>query len=229
MKSSASIRARLARVVLMGYALWSLPAAVGHAQQVGSAVSPAVSLDTRVPAARIVSDGARGAIVTWRDYRSGYSSIYAQRISVGGSVQWTANGVALCTATREQESPRIASDGRGGVIVTWQDNRSDDGSRSNADIYAQLISAGGTVQWLANGVALCTATGNQYYPAAVSDGAGGAIVTWQDSRSGANSWNLCAQHSPFTIVTSPGPDGSIEPDGGSCRGSHPRRKSPGQA
>jgi hypothetical protein len=127
--------------------------------------------------AAITADGAGGAIVTWWDYRSGTNyDIYAQRISAGGVVQWEANGVALCTATDDQGYPAIASDGAGGAIVTWHNG--------SADIYAQRIVAGGTAQWTANGVALCTATGNQHYPAIVSDVAGGAIVTWDDARNG---------------------------------------------
>jgi hypothetical protein len=131
-------------------------------------------------APRSVSDGAGGAIVTWEDSRSGNSDIYAQRISAAGAVQWTANGVALCTATGSQQTPTIVSDGAGGAIITWYDYR----SGTNYDIYAQRISAAGAVQWLANGVGLCTATGDQYGPSIVSDGGSGAIVTWQDFRSG---------------------------------------------
>ena len=127
----------------------------------------------------IISDGVGGAIVTWQDTRNGNNDIYAQRISAGGTPQWTANGVALCTATSEQQSPTIVADGVGGAIVTWHDYRS-----GNYDIYAQRSSAGGLVQWTANGVALCTATGSQFSPTLVSDGAGGAIVTWFDERSG---------------------------------------------
>jgi hypothetical protein len=127
----------------------------------------------------MVSDGAGGAIVTWQDYRSGNLDIYAQRILAAGTVQWPANGWALCTATGSQESPAIASDGAGGAIVTWNDSRS-----AASEIYAQRISAGGSAMWLANGVALCTATGDTYAPTVVSDGTGGAIVTWMDYRSG---------------------------------------------
>jgi hypothetical protein len=128
----------------------------------------------------IVSDGSGGAIVTWDDYRSGLSDIYVQRVNASGAVQWTANGVALCTATGFQEFPTIVSDGSGGAIVTWQDARS-----GNRDIYTQRVNASGAVQWTANGGALCTATGDQYIPTIVSDGSGGAIVTWQDYRSGS--------------------------------------------
>ena len=132
-----------------------------------------------------ISDGAGGAIVTWVDYRSGNGDIYAQRISATGAVLWTANGVALCTATGDQSGPAIVADSGApgeagsGAIVIWQDNRN-----GAYDIYAQRISAAGTIQWAANGVALCAATGNQWNPAAVSDGGSGAIIVWLDQRSG---------------------------------------------
>jgi predicted lipoprotein with Yx(FWY)xxD motif len=128
---------------------------------------------------QIASDGSGGAIVTWTDSRSGNYDIYAQRISASGAVQWTANGVPLCTATANQNTPQIASDGSSGAIVTWYDYRS-----GNSDIYAQRIDVSGTVQWTANGVPLCTATGDQLYSQIASDGSGGALVTWDDQRSG---------------------------------------------
>ena len=127
----------------------------------------------------IASDGSGGAIVTWFDYRNNNYDIYAQRINASGAAQWTANGVAICTATGTQQYPQIISDGAGGAIVTWQDNRG-----ANADIYAQRVNSSGAVQWTANGVALCTATGDQIECQIASDGAGGAIVTWSDYRSG---------------------------------------------
>ncbi len=41
-------------------------------------------------------------------------------------------------------------------------------------------------QWTADGVPLCVEVGNQEILAIASDGAGGAIVAWQDGRSGNN-------------------------------------------
>ncbi len=143
---------------------------------------------------RIASDGTGGAIVTWYDRRDGVPPvIYAQRISADGTVQWTANGVALCTPTyRDQRCPTIVSDGAGGAIVAWRDNRE---LSIYFDIYAQRISAEGTVQWGGDGVAL-TAPGNQgyiyQYPPITSDGAGGAIVAWGDCRNG--NWDIYAQN-----------------------------------
>ena len=142
----------------------------------GAAVSTALgNQDTPT----IISDGAGGAIVTWQDNRSGTADIYAQRVNASGAVQWTADGMAICTAANIQSFPTIASDGSGGAIVTWQDNRNGD-----YDIYAQRVNASGVVQWTANGVALCAAVDQQVSPTIVSDGAGGAIVTWQDARPG---------------------------------------------
>ena len=116
------------------------------------------------------------------DYRSGTNyDIYAQRIGPGGAVQWTADGEAICTAANSQAYPTIESDGAGGAIITWQDDRS-----FMYDIYAQRISANGAVQWPADGEAICTAADNQTYPTIESDGAGGAIITWMDLRSGTN-------------------------------------------
>jgi predicted lipoprotein with Yx(FWY)xxD motif len=127
---------------------------------------------------RIASDGAGGAIVAWEGYTGTNWDVFAQRVDASGTVQWTAAGVALCTATGDQEHPAVTPDGAGGAVFTWDDKR------GNQNIYAQRVDASGAVQWPANGVALCAATLAQNYPTIVSDGAGGAIVTWQDQRNG---------------------------------------------
>jgi hypothetical protein len=157
---------------------------------------------------KIVSDGAGGAIVTWRDYRSGADyDIYAQHVLASGAVDggWPADGRALCTAANHQVSPTIISDGAGGAIITWYDFR----SGSHYDIYAQHVLASGAVDgaWPADGCALCTAVNNQFSPTIVSDGAGGAIVTWYDGRSG--NLDIYAQH----VLASGAVDGAWPADG----------------
>src|SRR5262249_35283590 len=62
-------------------------------------------------------------------------------------------------------------------IFTWDDYRA-----NNADVYAQHVDAAGVVQWTANGLALTLDPGEQYGAAPITDGAGGAIVPWQDFR-----------------------------------------------
>jgi hypothetical protein len=128
----------------------------------------------------LTSDGAGGAIVAWTDSRAGGSNldVYAQRMSSGGVAQWTANGVAVCTAANSQDEPSIVADGVGGAIVAWED------ARSVSDIYAQRLSSSGAALWTSNGQAVCTAANNQYTPVLVSDGNQGAIIAWYDNRSG---------------------------------------------
>ncbi|MGI8906161.1 MAG: hypothetical protein ACR2IE_06690 [Candidatus Sumerlaeaceae bacterium] len=131
---------------------------------------------------QIVVDAAGGAFITWQDYRNGTNyDIYAQRINAAGAPQWTADGIAVSTAAVSQESPQIAADAAGGGIITWQDYRS-----GEADVYAQRVNAAGAPQWTADGVAVSTAANQQYSSQIATDGAGGAIITWYDYRSGTN-------------------------------------------
>lgn len=127
------------------------------------------------------SDGSGGAIVTWDDQRGGLRDIYIQRVDGTGTARWTAGGVSICAATGDQYEPKIIADGSGGAIVTWSDFRG-----AAFDIYAQRVDSLGAPKWLLNGVAICTATDFQSDPALVSDGNGGAIITWSDARSGVD-------------------------------------------
>ena len=139
--------------------------------------------------AQICSDGAEGAIIIWQDLRSGTDSdVYAQKIDSNGNVQWTPNGVAICTANDYQQSPIIYSDGAGGAIITWNDPR----NGLDFDIYAQRIDSNGDIQWTPNGVAICTASNDQNNPQICSDGSGGAIITWDDDRGASE--DIYAQH-----------------------------------
>ncbi len=134
-----------------------------------------------------VSDGSGGVIVAWTDNRSGTDlDVYAQHILSTGAIDpaWPATGRALCVVANEQADLAIVSDGASGAIVAWDDFR----NGANYDIYAQHVLSTGAVDaaWPANGRALCTATGQQFYPTIASDRSGGAIVAWSDIRSGTN-------------------------------------------
>lgn len=125
----------------------------------------------------IATDGAGGAIVSWWDFRSGQADIYAQRVNSAGAVLWGAVGVPICTAADSQNEARTVADGAGGAIVAWTDFRS-----GSADMYAQRVSSSGAPQWTSNGVLVCSAASTQAQHLAISDGAGGAIIAWVDSR-----------------------------------------------
>jgi len=132
---------------------------------------------------KIVSDGLGGAIISWYDYITGITAdIYAQRISPAGAVQWTATGVAICTAAGDQIKSQLVSDGNNGAYISWEDHR----NVGNSDIYAQRIASNAAVTWSVNGFALCTTGNDQLNPMIVSNGNFGCSVVWQDYRSGNN-------------------------------------------
>ncbi len=132
---------------------------------------------------KIVSDGLGGAIISWTDYRTGTTAdIYAQRVNSTGAVQWTATGVVICTSANDQILSQICSDGNNGAYIIWEDHR----NAGNSDIYAQRIASNAAINWAATGFAICTAGNDQLSPMIVSNGNLGAIVVWQDYRSGSN-------------------------------------------
>jgi len=131
----------------------------------------------------LVSDGTGGAIIAWHDYRNSLTTgrdVYAQRVDATGAVRWASDGVAICTAVYEQVFCISVSDGSGGAIIAWTDYRK--GTDTDCDIYSQGVDATGKVKWNPDGVPICTADYEQSSPRLVSDGSGGAIITWHDYR-----------------------------------------------
>jgi hypothetical protein len=128
-------------------------------------------------APRAVSDGAGGYILAWHDERNADLDIYAQRIDSDGDLLWGEVGSSLCTEPGDQQAVRMMPDGSGGAIVVWQDGRNAD-----TDLYAQRIGSDGIALWAAGGLALCAESESQILVSMMADGAGGAIVAWQDER-----------------------------------------------
>ena len=147
---------------------------------------------------QVLPDGSQGTFVVWIDGRNGNQDIYAQRMTREGTIAagWPANGVAVCTASGHQNSPVMASDGAGGIIVAWQDHRG-----AAWDIYAQRINPAGSVQWAVDGFPVCTIADDQTVPSIAADGAGGCYIVWMDAY-GAET-DIFAQHltSSGAIVT----------------------------
>ena len=122
------------------------------------------------------SDGLGGVIVAWRDVRSGVVDVYVQRISASGTPMWTLDGVAVGTAGAQRDSPAITTDGAGGAIIVWRN------LFGGSDLFAQRVNASGVLQWGADGVVVSTIANSTPPITIVSDGAGGAIFAWNDSR-----------------------------------------------
>lgn len=143
---------------------------------------------------KIEPDNAGGAIIAWQDKRNGANyDVYAQRINASGVTQWTSQGVAICTELGySQSAVEICTKGGiNGAIIAWKDGRSGASTGSaSSQIYMQLINPSGVVQWASNGILI----GSGINPNLAEDGAGGVVVTWQDSTGIVNKeWNVFAQ------------------------------------
>jgi hypothetical protein len=123
----------------------------------------------------IAADDAGGAIVAWTDGRGAADNIYAQRVNASGAAQWAANGIAVYATTDYQYNPEIVSNGGGGAIVAWEENR-----KGVLGVYVQRLNALGTRQWATGGVALGVGLMGTGSIALSPDGSNGAIAAWYD-------------------------------------------------
>jgi hypothetical protein len=129
-----------------------------------------------------IADGSGGVITVYTRGTGASADIRVQRLNASGTKQWGTNGTVVSAATAAQNGPLLVSDGSGGIIAGWNDQRS-----GGNDIYAQRMNSSGVAQWTANGVAVTAATGNQLYmTSATADGSGGANFVWQDERGTPN-------------------------------------------
>ena len=139
----------------------------------------------------IVADGSDGAIIVWQDNRLGNYDIYGQHVTGAGTTMWgsATTGMAICTQTGNQQNVHVCTDGAGGAIISWDDQRT-----GNWDVWTQKVTSGGIVSWNAagGGNPVQTFQGTQDQNAICADGAGGAYYAWEDSRSTANSGDIYA-------------------------------------
>ena len=130
-----------------------------------------------------IEDGAGGGIVAWFTHTSIGPLLFAQRLDANAAPQWGANGVAVCTAPGSKSLAQMVSDGAGGAIFAWSDDRAGFGDPFvyDPDVFAQRVTAAGTAAWTPNGIAVRAVPGLQSNPAIAADGAGGAIVAWSEA------------------------------------------------
>ena len=128
-----------------------------------------------------ISDGVGGAIIAWQDFRSGVDyDIYAQRVSRDGQRQWITDGITVTRIANDQTSPVLTSDGHNGALIAWQDMR----NGTDLNVFAQRVQSNGLPLWNTNGITICAAAGTQDAVQIADDGQGGAIIVWEDNRSG---------------------------------------------
>jgi len=130
------------------------------------------------------------AIAHWMDWRNGNYDIYAQRIDINGNQVWAENGVPVCTLSAVPHwIRRGVSDDSSGAVYKWGDARN-----GIYEEFFQRISADGESRWEANGVRACTVSaGDREGLGICTDGKGGAISVWTDSRYGSFDLDIWAQ------------------------------------
>jgi len=153
---------------------------------------------------QLASDGSSGAVIIWRESHAEpgpephrpeiTKRIFAQRINSEGSLSWGQSGVLLYTTPEGvyAEGGQVISDGSGGAIGVWHQcpkGKIESGMPEALlnDIYAQRVDANGDILWQQNGVPLGITKGGgrcPHSPLTISDGAGGAIIIWEDLRQG---------------------------------------------
>ncbi len=105
--------------------------------------------------------------------------------------QWSTDPFVnnpICTEVNTQDQPDICTDGVGGAIIAWKDQRA-----GLDDIYAQRIDWQGNRVWQLNGIPVCDVDYSQRQVQVVPDGLGGAILVWTDDRNGTSNPDIYAQ------------------------------------
>ncbi len=138
----------------------------------------------------VTMDDSGKAIICWTDKRGYDYDVYSQRVNNAGNIEWLYNGIPVCVANGNQYEPVIVVGNiiDNGAIYAWGDYR----NGLMPDIFAQRVDNGGNVKWSINGLGICVNDSIQEKLQIIPDNLSGAIICWQDKRSGNN--DIYAQH-----------------------------------
>lgn len=82
------------------------------------------SVDTSGGQFSAAIDGRGGAIAAWTLYRSRLNwDVYAQHVDSSGRLCWSDTGLAVCLGDDNVRYPVAVTDGDGGAIIVWLDDR----------------------------------------------------------------------------------------------------------
>ena len=130
----------------------------------------------------IGGDGFQGLYITWWDtLASGEGHNYTQHLNGDGEILWDIGGVSISTYPSNKSGAVPISNGEGGIIYLWSDERNIDNYK---DIYAQRLNFSGDHLWDSVDVAVSTRPELQY-PDKVSAENGNIFVVWYEIGAGS--------------------------------------------
>ena len=166
---------------------------------------------------QLVSDAAGGAIVCYKELVALKWEVKAARVDNIGAVPWTT---AIGAATDSEYNAKLATNGLGGAIVTYEQ----DTGGTNKDIWAAMVLINGSEMWYKR---MTSGTDQETKPQITPDGSGGAVIAYQryvgsediygvkvdSSGTVVPGWPTCVQGGPDTEqdpqVTTDGSGGGI--------------------
>jgi len=178
----------------------------------------------------VISDGAGGVFVVWRDFRdfignynvyTSTNALYVQHIDSSGQVRWQPDGVKIQTLNQDTSESRtdynptgneqLVRDDAGGVYAFWESSRRDSLGNYHGGIFAQHINAVGEKLWGEEGRLMYDSRD----PLTLTDGAHGfylfygGVIGSRFSEEGIPVWD-----STLTIHSTAGFGAHMIPDGG---------------
>lgn len=134
---------------------------------------------------RSVSDGAGGVVTTFFENTydnvtlTSTNSLYAQKISSAGMLQWSGIGIKLSTTANNITESMVVADGSGGVVSVWLEEAVYGSQQTQ--IFAQRVDNGGNIMWGPTGVAVNATTANYELADLIRDAAGNYVFSYSDN------------------------------------------------
>lgn len=140
---------------------------------------------------KIISDNDGGVIMVWQDNRtnssSSYGDIYAQRFDKYGFKQWgDSTGLPIAVKPFLERYYEICTDGKGGIIILWEDNP----SIYNTIIKAQRVAKNGVKLWSDTGYVVASYGNRQATPRIAYDNNGGCFYSYYSSEISSNDYEI---------------------------------------
>lgn len=173
----------------------------------GVKVSSASSTDEE---AALLSDGSGGCFIVWTNNGT---SIHSHHVLANGTLDpaWPAAGRTVIAATGVQSTPSLCTDGAGGFIAAWYDERLGAGTPR---VFTRRVDAAGVLQWGASIDTMKAQSGQRPY--IIPNPTGGAyIVTATDAGVNIRAQRISAAGS---LAAWGAPDGIVIGTGSGTRG-----------